>query len=119
MKTDGAPDAVTDRRCGIARRPKLKAWRGAAPGASDIAPDQAPMNEHDAADNKSTAGAAKTHESTTNHSGRDGSTGLQRVRENRADLEDLADSDLPCAWVADALLDAVDADDGNGGDADR
>jgi hypothetical protein len=35
-------------------------------------------------------------------------TGLQRLHDNRDVLEDIADSDLPCAWVADALLDAVD-----------
>ena len=52
-------------------------------------------------------------------------TGLQRVRENRDALEDLADSDLPCAWVADALLDAADCDGdtdtdtADAGDADR
>lgn len=72
------------------------------------------MKNNDRRDNKTTDGAANTDESPTNHSGRDGSTGLQRVRENREDLEDLADSDLPCAWIADALLDAVD-----GGDVDR
>jgi len=35
-------------------------------------------------------------------------TGLQRLHDNRDVLEDIADSDLPCAWVADVLLDAVD-----------
>lgn len=34
--------------------------------------------------------------------------GLQRVRENREDLRDLAESDLPVARVARALLDAAD-----------
>ena len=36
------------------------------------------------------------------------SGGLQRVRENREDLRDLAESDLPVARVARALLDAAD-----------
>jgi hypothetical protein len=60
-------------------------------------------------------------EQHSNHSdsGRDG-TGLLRVRHNRDALEDLADSDLACAWVADALLDAADVDgDTDAGDTDR
>lgn len=79
------------------------------------------MKDNGTAANKSTHGAANTDESTANHSGRDGSTGLQRVRENRDALEDLADSDLACAWVADALLDAAhgDSDPVDAGDTDR
>lgn len=32
------------------------------------------------------------------------------VRENRDALETLANSDLPCAWAAETLLDAADSD---------
>lgn len=35
-------------------------------------------------------------------SGRD----LSAVQDHREDLEDLAESDLPVAWIAEALLDA-------------
>lgn len=35
-------------------------------------------------------------------------TGVQRLQRHRDDLQDLADSDLPVAWVADALLDVAD-----------
>ena len=38
----------------------------------------------------------------------DASTGLERVRQNRDDLEELADSDPPVSQVAQTLLDAVD-----------
>lgn len=34
--------------------------------------------------------------------------GLEAVRENREDLEILAEPDLACAWIAEALLDAAD-----------
>jgi len=40
--------------------------------------------------------------------------GLDRIRENREDLEDLAESDLPVAAVAETLLDAVDDADDEG-----
>ena len=50
----------------------------------------------------------------------------QALRQTRDDLELIAGSDLPAAWVADALLDVadnVDIDqdtaDGSGGDTDR
>ncbi len=33
---------------------------------------------------------------------------LEAVREHRDDLEDLAESDLPVNWVAEALLDVAD-----------
>lgn len=50
-------------------------------------------------------------------------TGVQRLQNHRDDLQDLADSDLPVAWVADALLDAADDagrdQDGGGGGGDR
>lgn len=36
------------------------------------------------------------------------SQGLEAVRERRADLEDLAESDLPCAKYAQELLAAAD-----------
>lgn len=36
-------------------------------------------------------------------------TGLERIRQNSDDLEDLADSDLPVSQVAQKLLDAADA----------
>jgi len=53
-----------------------------------------------------------------------GGSGVQRLQRYRDDLQDLADSDLPVAWVADALLDVADDVDGdtsdsNGGDTDR
>lgn len=35
------------------------------------------------------------------------SAGLDAAREHRDDLEALADSDLPAAWVAQAILDAT------------
>jgi len=77
------------------------------------------MNTNTEYDNKRTAGAANTDESPTNYTGRDGSTGLQRVRDSQDALQDLADSDLPCAWVAEALLDAADVDgDTDAGDTD-
>jgi len=37
---------------------------------------------------------------------------LEAVRENRDDLEDLAESDLRCAKYAQALLEAAEADAG-------
>lgn len=40
--------------------------------------------------------------------------GLEAVRENREALEDLAESDLPVARVAETLLDAVDDADEEG-----
>lgn len=41
--------------------------------------------------------------------------GLDKVREHRDALEDLAESDLPADWIAATLLDAVDeADAGSG-----
>jgi hypothetical protein len=49
---------------------------------------------------------------TDNHGG----TGVQRLQDHRDDIQDLADSDLPCAWVADALLDIADDVDGDTGD---
>jgi len=33
---------------------------------------------------------------------------LEAVRESREELEQLADSDLPAAWIAEGLLDAID-----------
>jgi hypothetical protein len=33
---------------------------------------------------------------------------LEAVREHRDDLEDLAESNLPANWVAEALLEAAD-----------
>jgi len=35
------------------------------------------------------------------------------VREKRDSLEHLADSDLPCAWAAETLLDAAGDDETN------
>lgn len=35
-------------------------------------------------------------------------TGLEKVREHREELMDLAKSDLPVAWIAGNLLDAAD-----------
>jgi len=61
----------------------------------------------------------------------DAATGVQRIRTNRAALERVADSDLPCSWVAETLLAIAedgDADTGprnttggddRGGDAGR
>lgn len=55
-------------------------------------------------------------------------SGVQRLQDHRDDLQDLADSDLPVAWVADALLDVADdvdgdsdqeADGSGGGGSDR
>ena len=55
-------------------------------------------------------------------------TGVQRLQRHRGGLRDLADSDLPVAWVADALLDIADdadgdqdgsGEDGSGGDGGR
>lgn len=44
---------------------------------------------------------------------------VERIEENREDLEDLAASDLPCAEIADALLeianDSVGESGGGGG----
>jgi hypothetical protein len=34
--------------------------------------------------------------------------GLDVVRENRRELKELADSDLPAAWIAECLLNATD-----------
>lgn len=39
-------------------------------------------------------------------------TGLERIRQNRDDLEDLADSDLPVSDITQTLLNI--ADDANG-----
>jgi len=36
------------------------------------------------------------------------SQGLEAVRERREELKDLAESDLPANWVAEALLEAAD-----------
>lgn len=38
---------------------------------------------------------------------------LEAVRESREKLETLAESELPAAWIAEGLLDAVDDEDGN------
>lgn len=46
-------------------------------------------------------------------------TGVQRLQNHRDDLQDLADSDLPVAWVAEHLLDVIDDDADDRGDADR
>lgn len=35
-------------------------------------------------------------------------SGLDKVREHREELEDLAESDLPVAWIAEHLLDVID-----------
>lgn len=39
------------------------------------------------------------------------STGLDAAQDHRDDLEALADSDLPAAWVAQAILDTLDETD--------
>jgi hypothetical protein len=39
---------------------------------------------------------------------------VEAVEENRTHLETLAESDLACAWIAEALLEATD-DDGRSG----
>lgn len=38
--------------------------------------------------------------------------GLEAVREHREELEDLAKTDLPTAWIAETLLRAADDADG-------
>jgi len=39
-------------------------------------------------------------------------SGLEAVREHRKELEDLAKTDLPAAWIAETLLRAADDADG-------
>jgi len=81
------------------------------------------MRNNDRRKYKSTATPGDTDRSAAADGQHGAETGLQRVRENRNALEDLADSDLPCAWVADALLDAADrdgdTDTADAGDTDR
>jgi hypothetical protein len=85
------------------------------------------MQHNDTDNNKSRySGTEQTENAENRPTDSRGATGLQRVRENRAALEDLADSDLPVAGWADDLLhvvDDVDGDqnsaDGSGGDTDR
>ena len=36
------------------------------------------------------------------------SSGFEKVKKHREELEDLADSDLAVSWIAEHLLDAVD-----------
>ena len=43
-------------------------------------------------------------------SAEDEARGLEAVREHRDDLESLAESDLPAAWIAQTLLDAAEKD---------
>lgn len=74
------------------------------------------MRNNDRRKYKSTATPGDTGGSAAADGQHGAETGLQRVRENRDALEDLADSDLPCAWVADALLDAADCDGDTGTD---
>lgn len=57
------------------------------------------------------------HSGQTNHSPsppertrRNAQTGADRVREHRETLEDLAESDLPAAWIAEALLEWIRTD---------
>jgi len=35
---------------------------------------------------------------------------VETVDEHRTDLEDLAKSDLPCSWIAEALLEATETE---------
>jgi len=75
------------------------------------------MRNNDTDHNKSRYSGTETADNrrTDSH----GATGVQRLQDHRDDLQDLADSDLPCAWVADALLDVADDGDqevdGSGG----
>jgi hypothetical protein len=81
------------------------------------------MKHNDTDNNKSRFSGTETTESTANRTADShASTGVQRLQHHRDELQDLAESDLPVAWVADALLGvADDADshqdgsDGNGG----
>lgn len=66
------------------------------------------MRNNDRREYKSTATPADTEGSAAAEGQHGADTGLQRLQDNRDVLEDIADSDIPCAWVADALLDAVD-----------
>jgi len=40
---------------------------------------------------------------------------VERIESNRDDLQQIAESDLPVDWVADALLAIADGDDGGDG----
>jgi hypothetical protein len=55
----------------------------------------------------------------TDHDGQptrdDAATAVQRIRNNRAALERVADSDLPCSWVAETLLAVADDHDTDAG----
>lgn len=75
------------------------------------------MRNNDANDNKSQySGTEQTQERMNRRTGNHERSGVQRLQDHRDDIQDLADSDLPCAWVADALLDVADDVDG---DSDR
>jgi len=86
------------------------------PARNDRVTRSDPMNTFEA-DTQKTNADDEQHASHSD-SGRDG-TGLQRVRENRDALEDLADSDLPVAGWADDLLDITDDVDGDQDMADE
>jgi hypothetical protein len=86
------------------------------PARNDRVTRSDPMNTFEADTQKTNA----EDEQHANHSdsARD-ATGLQRVRENRDALEDLAASDLPIAWAADRLLGIADDVDGDQDTADE
>lgn len=76
------------------------------------------MRNNDRREHKTTAGPANAGASTAADARHNRKTGLQRLHDSRDVLEDIANSDLPCAWVADALLDIDDDRDTDDTDAD-
>jgi hypothetical protein len=78
------------------------------------------MKHNDTDNNKSRFSGTETTESTANRTADSHApTGVQRLQHHRDSLQDLADSDLPVAWVAKHLLDVIDDDADGGGDSDR
>lgn len=72
------------------------------------------MQEQYTNDNKRTNGGIEQTENQQNRTCTDSSSsGLQQLCDHRDDLRDIADSDLPIAWVADALLDVANDIDRN------